>query len=414
MMNKQRIALLASRIIIMLSSLGIVWMNTYFLGLEGQGEAGLISFGILIVATVSMFITGGNIVYFAPRMLPGETIRVAWIWNTLSAMLVGLVLLAIPIFPKAFILHIILLGWLQGIFTYHMQLLLARLRMLAYAATLIVQSSTSFLVLFYFYHFVPNPDISHFQSALYASFIITMLLSGIMMKNEYRGGTLPPWKSTFKSLWNYGKWGQTGNIFHLFNQRVNLSLLNNLLFQGKASAGLFSIAMYGAEVIWMVAKSISTEQYALIANSEDADHQIDMTRKNLRLAVIIGLVASVSILLVPETIYLIIVHSDADALALKETLMWLIPGILANSGAIILAHYFSGIGKPEHNAIASAAGFALGLPVAILLIPSDGITGAAVATSLAFLTQTGYFLYHWNKLVSANRKDRLRRAHGQP
>jgi multisubunit Na+/H+ antiporter MnhG subunit len=84
-MNKQRIALLASRIIIMLSSLGIVWMNTYFLGLEGQGEAGLISFGILIVATVSMFITGGNIVYFTPRMQQGETIRVAWIWNTLSA-----------------------------------------------------------------------------------------------------------------------------------------------------------------------------------------------------------------------------------------------------------------------------------------------------------------------------------------
>lgn len=413
-MNNQRIALITSRIVIMLSSLGIVWMNTYFLGLEGQGEAGLISFGILIVATVSMFITGGNIVYFAPRMQPGETIRVALIWNTLSALLVGLVLLAIPIFPKAFIMHIIVLGWLQGIFTYHMQLLLARMRMIAYAVTLIVQSSSSFMVLFYFYHFVPRPDIGHFETALYTSFCLTTVLSGFLVKNEYANAALPSWKSTFTALWNYGKWSQTGNIFHLFNQRINLSLLNNLLFQGKASAGLFSIAMYGAEVIWMVAKSISTEQYALIANSENADHQIDMTRKNLRLAVIIGLIASVGILLVPETIYLLIVHSDADALALKETLMWLIPGILANSAAIILAHYFSGVGKPEHNAIASAAGFALGLPIAVLLIPTDGITGAAVATSLAFLTQTGYFLFHWNNVVSANRKDRLRRAHDQP
>ena len=396
-MTKSSIALIASRLWIMLSTLGIVFLNTRFLGTAGQGDAGIINLGILIVASISMFVTGGAVVFIMPRLKAGSTIFPALLWSTLTAIASFIFFKIVPIIPDEFIIHVVALGWMQSLFTFNMQVLLGKLRFMPYTISLIIQSALSFISLLLFFILEIDITIQAFLKSLYISFVITLLFTIWAAKDEWLKMNLKEWKKALSELFNYGKWGQTGNVFHLLNQRLNFSLLDILIVQGKASAGILSIAMYGAEVVWTVAKSLSTEQYALIANSTDRKEQQLLTKKNMRTSLLLGVAAFIGIWIVPPGFYFWILPDRVDTIALANALLWLAPGILANSASIIFAHYFSGIGKHYHNGIASALGFAIGLPASILLISNMGLEGAAAGISISFIIQVLYFIWYWRK-----------------
>lgn len=396
-MTKSSIALIGSRLWIMLSTLGIVFLNTRFLGTAGQGDAGIINLGILIVASISMFVTGGAVVFIMPRLKAGSTIFPSLLWSSLTAIGSYLFFLLVPIIPDEFILHVVVLGWMQSLFTFNMQLLLGKLRIIPYTISLIIQSSLSFLGLLLFFILDIDISIHAFLKSLYFSFAITLAFTIWFSRDEWVKLNTASWKMALREMFNYGKWGQAGNVFHLLNQRLNFSLLDILLVQGKASAGILSIAMYGAEVVWTVAKSLSTEQYALIANSNDRIEQQLLTKKNMRTSLLIGIAAAIGIWIVPSGFYFWILPDKIDTIALSNALLWLAPGLIANSASIIFAHYFSGIGKHYHNGIASALGFALGLPSSILLISKFGLEGAAAGISISFAVQVLYFVWYWRK-----------------
>lgn len=396
-MTKSSIALIGSRLWIMLSTLGIVFLNTRFLGTAGQGDAGIINLGILIVASISMFVTGGAVVFNMPRLQAGSTIFPSLLWSSLTAIGSYLFFLLVPIIPDEFILHVVVLGWMQSLFTFNMQLLLGKLRIIPYTISLIIQSFLSFLGLLLFFILDIDISIHAFLKSLYFSFAITLAFTIWFSRDEWVKLNTASWKMALREMFNYGKWGQAGNVFHLLNQRLNFSLLDILLVQGKASAGILSIAMYGAEVVWTVAKSLSTEQYALIANSNDRIEQQLLTKKNMRTSLLIGIAAAIGIWIVPSGFYFWILPDKIDTIALSNALLWLAPGLIANSASIIFAHYFSGIGKHYHNGIASALGFALGLPSSILLISKFGLEGAAAGISISFAVQVLYFVWYWRK-----------------
>jgi O-antigen/teichoic acid export membrane protein len=62
----------------------------------------------------------------------------------------------------------------------------------------------------------------------------------------------------------------------------------------------------------------------------------------------------------------------------------LAPGVLLYNFAIILGHYFSGIGKYHINTIASSIGLVVSVVLFISLIPAYAIKGAGIATSISY------------------------------
>jgi O-antigen/teichoic acid export membrane protein len=65
-------------------------------------------------------------------------------------------------------------------------------------------------------------------------------------------------------------------------------------------------------------------------------------------------------------------------------------GILMLSISIILSPFFSGIGKPVHNAIGSGIGFIFTVVFGLLFIPRIGIIGAGFAASISYTMATLY------------------------
>jgi Na+-driven multidrug efflux pump len=71
----------------------------------------------------------------------------------------------------------------------------------------------------------------------------------------------------------------------------------------------------------------------------------------------------------------------------------LLPGCTVFAITNVLAGYFNGVGRPKLNLTASAIGLCCTLCLDILLIPKYGARGAAVASSLSYVTSTIVSIY---------------------
>ena len=63
----------------------------------------------------------------------------------------------------------------------------------------------------------------------------------------------------------------------------------------------------------------------------------------------------------------------------------LLPGILASVLNRVLSKYLSGVGQPRLNSIASVLSLLVNIPLLFFLIGALNVTGAAIATSLAYI-----------------------------
>lgn len=369
----------------MVLTLAVVVMNTRVLGDEGQGTAALIQLGILLIVSVANFIGGGAVVYLTPRMTPRSLLLPAYVWAVLVAVAFYPVLLHSGLVPKAFVLHVCILGLLQSLFTFHLQVVVGKERLRKHNLIVSLQAFILAISLAIFMFGHEQRDISAFVSALYVSFATVYTLSVIAGFKHLRQPADEGFSGALKKMWFYGKYSQGGNILQLLNYRSNLYLLERLLENGRGAAGIFSIALYAAEAVWSFGKSLSLVQYARLANSTDTAYNKALTLRFLFLSLGASSVLCGALLLVPESLYLTVFGETVAGLYVAIALM--VPGILANSGSVILAHHFSGTGRHRYNTIGSAAGWGAMLLTGLAIIPVYGLKGAAMAASIGYLAQ---------------------------
>jgi O-antigen/teichoic acid export membrane protein len=391
---KFAIGTILTRVLLLLSALTIVLLNTHYLGAEGQGTASLIGLGILLVQAMSNFIGGGAMVFLVPRMREGQAFWPGLLWALISAAIWYLLFHILPVVPGDYVIHACVLGFVQSVYVMLQQVTLARERMREYNIIVSIQAALVACSLLLFFQVFGWLDIHAYITALYVSFGSSVICYAWSNRAWIGSAEKTGWSYTWSQLFRLGKFAQGGNILHLLNQRLNFVFLENLRANGRMATGIFSIALYIAEAIWTVSKSLSIIQYSRISNSVNEQEQIRLTMKYLGISMgsVIGCCAV--ILCIPQGLFTFFFTEDAAEL--KSALIWLMPGILANGASIIYAHYFSGKGHHRENMIASALGLLLSATLAWILIPSLGIRGAAISTSAAFMVQCGWFVIRFH------------------
>jgi O-antigen/teichoic acid export membrane protein len=88
----------------------------------------------------------------------------------------------------------------------------------------------------------------------------------------------------------------------------------------------------------------------------------------------------------PWIVPLLFGQSYAEAAA---PLIWMMPGIVALAGGRILANAITAAGKPHLNAVTAVVTLVVNVVLNVVLIPMLGLRGAALATTLAYLCDTG-------------------------
>lgn len=153
---------------------------------------------------------------------------------------------------------------------------------------------------------------------------------------------------------------------------------------GSAALGHYAMASAAAELLLIVPEAVTTP---LMKRLLQQDAGMDkLTPLALRLTATVMLGACLSMALVGE--WLIITLFGAEYQPAYPALLGLLPGLFGLCYASILRLDLLGKNRPGSVSLMMGAGAALNLLLNVLMIPSMGIFGAALASSIAYLAVT--------------------------
>lgn len=218
---------------------------------------------------------------------------------------------------------------------------------------------------------------------LLAKVLVSLGVVGVLWRGK---GLARPDLPRLRAEWPFVLAIGLTNLIGLLNYRVGLLLVERQL--GLGPAGVYSIGIVVAELLWFVSSSLTQAVYGRIG-TPDGERAAQLTVRTAQLSwaallvcmLPLGLLATV---LVPR----VLGPAYADSL---EVMAWMLPGVLLFGGASSLSAYFTNhAGRPQ--VAARVAGLSLGLNVllSMLLIPALGMRGAALATSLSYAISVLY------------------------
>lgn len=175
------------------------------------------------------------------------------------------------------------------------------------------------------------------------------------------------------------------NVIGLLNYKADLFLVEHFL--GRASTGLYSVAVMVAELLWMVSSSVTQAAYARIGTPDGVEAGRITLRvihaSLLTLMVLAPLLWLAAMVLLPRIL-------TAEYAAALPVLACLLPGVMAYGAASALSAYFTNhAGRPLIPAALAGFSLVVNVVLSILFIPRFGMMGGAIATTASYFASIG-------------------------
>jgi len=191
----------------------------------------------------------------------------------------------------------------------------------------------------------------------------------------------PRWNSlVMKTTLKFGLRSYVGNVLQFFNYRLDVFLVN--FFLGSASVGIYTVAVAMAEMLWYLPNAVGFVIFPKAANTS-AEAMNRFTPRVFRITLMLTAAGAVVLALIGKP-FIEIVYSPAFASAYGPMLA-LLPGVVLLGGGKVLTNEIAGRGYPQYNSIASGVSLVLTIGLDLLLIPTLGVLGAAIASSVAYV-----------------------------
>lgn len=381
---------IVSRGLLLTFTTAIILLNARILGAEGQGEIAWIQLGMLVITGVSGFLAGGAVVYLQKEIPVRSMLLPGHVWLVASAMGGTWAGTSAEFLPEEHFWAMAGLGWLQGTVIFHSQLLLANHRIRQHNLLQVLQGGLLCAGLVVMFYGVQNQSVDAFIGALALSLVLTAALSIIWLAKLPVLDKRPSPGAVALRLWKYGRSAQAGALLQMLTNRSNLSILAQSS-AGLAASGVYSIAYYGLEAMWLVPRALAPLVYTRTAAESDRSTRLTVTRQSLRKA-LLGTAALLFIaVLIPDTLFAWAFGFEG----IQPVVHALAPAALFGAAASIIAHHLSGIGRHHWNAATSGLGLLTLLLLAREWVPNHGAVGAAWAASAAAAVQCIGLLLAW-------------------
>lgn len=391
---------LISRLLLLVCTTAIILLNARTLGATGQGEIAWIQLGILLITGISGFLAGGTVVFLQKEMHVWNALIPGHLWLIASAVAGTGIGTAMHLLPATHFVFIAATGWMQGAIIFHGQLLLAEQKIKSHNALQVLQSGVLLIILCALFSTKEWPQVSDFLNALAASLGVAFIVSVILVRRQVQRPLklerLSP-SHVARRLWTFGRAAQSGALLQMLTNRANLSLLAQAP-AGIEASGVYSIAFYGLEAMWLIPRALAPLVYTRTASENQRNFRVSNTRTQLHRALLGAAVSLLCAVLIPESIYQWVFGFDG----IRPVVIGLAPAAIAGAFSSIVAHHLSGIGQHRWNAWTSAAGFITLLILATAFIPMLGAVGAAYAASGAAIVQAFGLLAAWSKCESTS------------
>jgi len=195
-----------------------------------------------------------------------------------------------------------------------------------------------------------------------------------------QGGRAAPAPDALRGHWRFVATIGATNVVSFLNYRATLFLLERQA--GLAEAGVYSVAVQVAELLWLLSSAVTVSAYHRIG-APDAAAAAATTLRAVRINLGATLLAA-PVLYGGASWALPRALGTGYAEALVP-LALLLPGVAGYAAASSLSAYYTNQrGRPQWSAGIAGLSLALTLAIAAVAVPRLGAAGAALATSLAY------------------------------
>lgn len=372
-----------TRLISAILNLLIAVIISRLLGPEGKGEQGIIIATIAYVLVFANLMGGGAIVYLAPRFRYGTILLPAYLWSLITGLVFFVALYVFNLVDSSYILNICLLAIINSFTSINSSILIGKEKIKASNLIALIQPLVVVIGLIIFFFVLGEHSITSYIISLYAAFGLSFLLSLIYLGKYVGVFSLDKFEEYFvvmKQMLRYGALNQLAHISQLLSFRMSFYWLEQVY--SEAEVGVYSNGTSLVESIWLISRSISMVQYARISNTNDIKYAQKLT-VNLTIAAMLASFALILVMVFLPADLFTFVYGKGFA-DVGRVIQSLAPGVLFFNIALIIGHYFSGIGKYHINTIASFTGLIISVILFSFMIPRYGIFGAGWATSISY------------------------------
>jgi len=372
----------------------VVVISARLLGDEGMGMISLLILTITINTLVVGLWGGAGLVYLTPRHPVKNLLIIGYSWSVVASLVVVWIMQYFKLYPDEFGNDVYLLAIISSFVGINMYILLGKERIKTHNILTFFQSVFLLATISIQFYLIDFINVKAYLWALYVSFGFVWISSSIALLNINSTKVQETFIETLKETYNYSKMVQAGSGMQLVNYRFSYYIID--YFLGTAMLGRFSVAVQLVEGIWILGKSFGLVLYSKISNVDDVKESIKISLPLIKIAVFGTLLATVIILLLPPDFFTFLFGKDFSGI--NEILFFLAPGIVFVSATMLFSSFFSGIGLVKINTMGSFIGLVSTILLVVWMVYLYGLTGAAIATSLSYLTSFVYAHYQFKKI----------------
>jgi O-antigen/teichoic acid export membrane protein len=191
----------------------------------------------------------------------------------------------------------------------------------------------------------------------------------------------------------FGIQGQIGNLIQLLNYRLDQYFV--LLFVNTAGVGVYAVSSTLSQTIWFLPNAVAAVLLPRLTATSPGD-AARTTPLVCRHTLLISALAATALGVVsPWLVEALFGDEFSDSVL---PLLWLLPGAVALAGSKVLTSYIFSQGRPLTNSAITAVSLVVTIGADLALIPRLGVTGAAVASTLAYATHFALSLVAYRQL----------------
>jgi len=363
-----------------------------YLGTEGRGTHGLFIASIALIHLCTNWLGGASLVYLASRHSVRQLTKISFWWSSLFAGLCWLILYFIGVYfidimPKGYDLIILVSALIFAWWSNLANILLGKEATQAYNTLQVIHPLiTSFALIIGFIYV--DVAFSSFIIAYIIAQVFNLFLAIYYLKPEFQSAEKVHDPGLLRIFIRHGLFIQLANLTQFFNYRILYFLIEH--YFGKSVLGIYANALQLAESVWMITRSISTVQFAKIANSDNLRFNQKLTQQYGGISLVISLIGVVFLVILPDSFFVWLFGPEFAGI--HHYLVLLAQAILSMSLGNIYAHYFAGLGRNRVNFGGSLLNLVVILLSFFLLMDVLQMDAAPVASSIAFSVT---LIYHY-------------------
>ena len=385
----------AARAVNVLTQLATLVMGTKFLGAAEWGKAFIAQTDITFLLIGIELIAGSGLVYFTPRKKLATLMTLSYGWIAFM-MLIYIVLFNLlhlfpwvyKIIPQHYSTIILAMTFVYSLHEFNLNHFLGKERVATYNWLFLIQILTQVTMMAVFIFVL---DLRTAKALLYSQlcgYSLATLVGWMLLIPSLKREGHDPLKDSLKEMLHYGAFMQLSTLVSTLNKRLSLYLLK--AHCDERSIGVYASGTQVTEGVNIIGMSIGLVEFSALSNSEKSESASQLTLRLMKISVLLTFAALLVICLLPTSFFEWIFSGEFSDI--RTIILLMAPGVVFLSAHTVLYNYFSGTGQPKHNLYASLIGLAVTLVAALVLIPWLGIRGAAITSSLAYMSM---FVYQW-------------------